>query len=78
MAEIFQTEVEENPRLPITNNEALEAELRLQQAVLCRGIIAGVGVVDSIVGAHDVSCSGLIRGSECVARIDKMISEKLC
>ena len=50
--------------LPVTHDEALEAELRLQNTVQELGVLAAVGVVNLIVGAHERSDSG----ADCVGK----------
>ena len=50
--------------LPVTHDEALEAELRLQNTVQELGVLAAVGVVKLVVGAHERSDSS----ADCVGK----------
>jgi hypothetical protein len=47
------------PLTPIRHDVSLEAELSLQDAVLGLGVFASVGAVESLVSAHERSCTSL-------------------
>lgn len=45
-------------RAPITHDISLESQLRLQNPVLSFAVLAGIGVINAVVRAHNRSTSG--------------------